>query len=60
MKHKVKTLGRAVFATQDSPIMVNKGGIWVHQGIPEEELDSVKVVRDEREDRLNQLLAAME
>jgi hypothetical protein len=60
MKRKLKTLGRAVFATQDSPNMVKKGGIWVHQGIPEEALDSVKAVRDEREDRLNQLLAAME
>ena len=39
--------------------MVKKGGVWVHQGIPEEELDSVKAFRDAREDRLNQLLGAM-
>jgi hypothetical protein len=60
MQHKAKRRGRAVPATQPSPNMVKKGGIWVHQGIPEKELDSVKAVCDEREDRLNQLLAAME
>ena len=59
MKRKLKKPGRAISPTQDSPTMVKKGGVWVHQGIPEEELDSVKAFRDAREDRLNQLLGAM-
>jgi hypothetical protein len=40
--------------------MVKKGGIWVHHGTPDEELDPAKAVIDGREERLNQLSATIE
>jgi hypothetical protein len=35
--------------------MVNDRGIWVHQGVPQGELDFAKLIRESREERLQQL-----
>jgi hypothetical protein len=35
--------------------MVNDRGIWVHQGVPQGEVDFTKVIRENREERLKQL-----
>ena len=37
------------------PSLVDVDGILVHQGVPQEELDIVKAIRDEREERLHNL-----
>jgi AbrB family looped-hinge helix DNA binding protein len=40
---------------RSSPTMVNDRGIWVHQGVPQGELDFAKLIRESREERLQQL-----
>jgi hypothetical protein len=35
--------------------MVNDRGIWVHQGVPQGEVDFAKVIRENREERLKRL-----
>ena len=40
---------------RSSPTMVNDRGIWVHQGVPQGEVDFTKVIRENREERLKQL-----
>jgi AbrB family looped-hinge helix DNA binding protein len=35
-----------------SPTMVNDRGIWVHQGAPVGDVDFVKLLREDREERL--------
>jgi AbrB family looped-hinge helix DNA binding protein len=37
------------------PSLVNEQGVWVHQGIPEGEVDFEKALRDDREERLRKL-----
>jgi AbrB family looped-hinge helix DNA binding protein len=37
------------------PGLVNIDGVLVHQGIPQGQLDAVKAIRDDREDRLEYL-----
>lgn len=37
------------------PSLVDVDGILVHQGVPHGELDIVKAIRDEREERLHNL-----
>jgi len=37
------------------PSLVEVGGILVHQGVPQGELDIVKAIRDDREERLRHL-----
>jgi AbrB family looped-hinge helix DNA binding protein len=37
------------------PSLVNIDGVLVHQGIPQGQLDVVKAIRDDREDRLQHL-----
>jgi len=34
------------------PSMVEVHGIWVHQGVPQGELDFAKILREDREERL--------
>jgi len=58
MKLKLKKLGRADPPANDTPNLVNKSGIWVHQGILQEEIDPVEYVRKVREERLQHLLSA--
>jgi len=59
MKLKLKKLGRADSPANDTPNLVNKSGIWVHQGILQEEIDPVEDVRRVREERLQDLLSSM-
>jgi AbrB family looped-hinge helix DNA binding protein len=40
---------------RSSPTMVNDRGIWVHQGVPQGEVDLAKVIREDREERLKRL-----
>jgi AbrB family looped-hinge helix DNA binding protein len=40
---------------RSSPTMVNDRGIWVHQGVPQGEVDFAKVIRENREERLKRL-----
>ncbi|MGA8539533.1 MAG: AbrB/MazE/SpoVT family DNA-binding domain-containing protein [Terriglobales bacterium] len=37
------------------PSLVEVGGVLVHQGVPQGELDIVKAIREEREERLRHL-----
>jgi hypothetical protein len=34
---------------------VNIQGVWVHQGVPQGDIDLAKALREDREDRLKQL-----
>jgi AbrB family looped-hinge helix DNA binding protein len=40
---------------RSSPTMVNDRGIWVHQGVPQAEVDLAKVIREDRGERLKRL-----
>lgn len=37
------------------PSLVNDHGVWVHQGVPQGEVDFEKALRNDREERLRQL-----
>jgi AbrB family looped-hinge helix DNA binding protein len=45
----------ALRPARSTPTMVNDRGIWVHQGVPEGEVDFAKVIREDREERLRRL-----
>jgi AbrB family looped-hinge helix DNA binding protein len=45
----------ALRPARNSPSLVEIGGILVHQGVPQGELDIVKAIREDREERLQQL-----
>jgi hypothetical protein len=37
------------------PSLVNDHGVWVHQGVPQDEVDFDEALRQDREERLKQL-----
>jgi AbrB family looped-hinge helix DNA binding protein len=37
------------------PSLINDHGVWVHQGVPQGEVDFDKALREDREERLRQL-----
>jgi len=37
------------------PSLVNEHGVWVHQGVPQREVDFEKALSDDREERLRKL-----
>lgn len=41
--------------TRSGPSMINRDGIWVHQGVPADESDFSQAVREDREERLKRL-----
>jgi AbrB family looped-hinge helix DNA binding protein len=45
----------ALRPARSGPSLVEIAGILVHQGVPQGELDSVKAIRDDREERLQHL-----
>lgn len=45
----------ALRPARSGPSLVEVGGILVHQGVPQAELDVVEAIREEREERLQHL-----
>jgi AbrB family looped-hinge helix DNA binding protein len=45
----------ALRPARTAPSLVNQHGVWVHQGVPQGELDFAKALREDREDRLKRL-----
>ncbi|MGA2424439.1 MAG: AbrB/MazE/SpoVT family DNA-binding domain-containing protein [Terriglobales bacterium] len=45
----------ALRPARGGPSWVQDHGIWVHQGVPQGELDFAKALRDDREERLQRL-----
>jgi AbrB family looped-hinge helix DNA binding protein len=45
----------ALRPARSGPSLVEIGGILVHQGVPQGELDIVKAIREDREERLQHL-----
>ncbi len=50
--------GFALRPTRTGPSMVNKNGLWVHQGVPQGDVDFAKALREDREERLKHLSGA--
>lgn len=42
----------ALRPAHDGPSWVQSHGIWMHQGIPQGELDLAKAIREDREERM--------
>lgn len=38
-----------------APSLVNEGGVWVHHGVPQGDLDFDTAIQDDREDRFRRL-----
>jgi AbrB family looped-hinge helix DNA binding protein len=45
----------ALRPARTEPSLVDDHGVWVHQGIPQGEVDFAKALREDREERLKQL-----
>ena len=45
----------ALRPARGGPSLVDVGGVLVHQGVPQGELDIVQAIRDDREERLRHL-----
>ncbi len=42
----------ALRPADSGPTWVHRRGIWMHQGVPQGELDLVKTIREDREERM--------
>lgn len=45
----------ALRPARTAPSLVNQGGVWVHHGIPQPDLDFDTAIREDREERLKHL-----
>lgn len=45
----------ALRPTRQAPSLVNDHGVWIHQGVPQGEVDFAEALRKDREERLQRL-----